>query len=162
MVLLRSLVVAGALSAAGTATAHVSVTPTQAAAGSYQVLRFGLGHGCEGQATTALKIEIPTGVLAARPQPKPGWTLSVERPPGEPDRAVSITWTGELPANQFDEFLILVHLPSDAGPLAFPAIQACGELQNRWVEAPQPGGPRPAHAAPTVKLESRASALPAH
>jgi uncharacterized protein YcnI len=155
---LRSLVLMGALSAAGAAAAHVSVTPAQATAGSYQVLRFGVGHGCDGQATTALKIEIPAGVAAARPQPKPGWTLSAERPPGEPGRTASITWTGELPASQFDEFLILVHLPPDAGPLAFPAIQSCGAAQNRWTETPQPGGARPDHPAPVVVLEPAAGA----
>jgi uncharacterized protein YcnI len=154
---LSGLAAAAMISSAGAASAHVSVTPAQAPAGSYQVLRFGVGHGCDGQASTALSIQIPPGVKVARPQPKPGWTLSADWPKGETERPAAITWTGELPANQFDEFLILVRLPAEAGALAFPAIQTCGGAQNRWVETPQPGGARPEHPAPTVLVTPAAA-----
>ncbi|CAN7190303.1 YcnI family protein [Phenylobacterium sp. LjRoot219] len=134
------------------ALAHVSVTPKAADAGSYQVLRFGLGHGCDDQATTALRIEIPAGVVSARPQPKPGWSLQIERGPGGGEAVASVTWRGGLPADQFDEFLIQVHFPDQVGPLAFPAVQTCGAAEVRWSEPVPPSGARPKRPAPTVLL----------
>lgn len=150
MVVLRSLLVIAALTSAGAAQAHVAVQPTAVPAGSYQVLRFGVGHGCDGKATTAIRIEMPAGLASARPQPKPGWRLSIEH---SADKAVTaITWRGQLPADQFDELLIQVKLPSTAGPLPFAAIQTCGATQVRWDEPIPANGARPKHPAPTLSL----------
>lgn len=144
------------LATAPAALAHVSVAPKAADAGGYQVLRFGVGHGCEDQATTALRIEIPPGVASARPQPKPGWTLQIERAPGgeagSSGAVASVTWRGALPADQYDEFLIQVHLPDQPGPLPFPAVQSCGAAEVRWTEPAPAGGPRPKRPAPTLLL----------
>lgn len=158
MVVLRTLLAAAAVLTAGGAQAHVSVQPTTSTAGSYQVLRFGVGHGCDGAATTALRIEIPPGVSLANPQPKPGWRLKVEHAGGPSAPVTAIVWTGGLPADRFDEFLILAKLPSAGGPLAFPAIQSCGGKQNRWEEIPAPGAARPQHPAPLVTLTPVTSA----
>ncbi len=152
MVVLRSLAAAAVVFTAGVADAHVSLVPTTALAESYQVLRFGVGHGCDGRATTALRIELAMGVTTARPQPKPGWSLRVERPAGTPEMVSAIIWTGRLAPDQFDEFLILTKLPAAVGTLAFPAIQTCGELQNRWVETVAPNTPRPTRPAPTLTV----------
>lgn len=150
MVVLRSLAFLTILSVAAPALAHVTVQPAAATPGAYQVLRFGVGHGCgDKAATTALRIEIPAGVSVARPQPKPGWKLEIVRA-GEIVSAV--VWRGALLPDQFDEFVILTKLPTDGGPLAFPAIQACGAEENRWIETQSPGGPRPKFPAPTVTL----------
>jgi uncharacterized protein YcnI len=161
---LKTAILAAALGlATRPALAHVGVSPKAADAGGYQVLRFGVGHGCEDQATTAVRIEIPRGVLSARPQPKPGWTLQIERG-GEGGKAVaSVTWRGALPADQYDEFLIQVHLPDQPGPLAFPAVQSCGAAEVRWTEPAPPSGPRPKRPAPTVLLTpvSGEAAVPA-
>jgi uncharacterized protein YcnI len=139
-----------AAAAAGAAQAHVALTPKAAEAGSYQVLRFGVGHGCEGAATTGLRIEIPEGVASARPQPKPGWTLRIERDAQQRVRAVA--WQGELAADQFDEFLIQARLPAAAGAVAFPAVQSCGATQVRWAEPPGPNGEKPRRPPPTLLL----------
>ena len=153
MVVLRIGVFAAAVLAASPSAAHVSVQPTTAAGGSYQVFRFGLGHGCDAKATTALRIEIPAGVATARPQPKPGWTLRIERPPGQADAVSAITWRGALPPDQFEEFVVLTKLPpGDGSPLPFPATQSCGTTQVRWVEVTRPGAARSEHPAPTVTL----------
>lgn len=151
MVVLRSLAIGlGLAAAAGGALAHVTVQPATAQAGAYQVLRFGVGHGCgDKAATTALRIEIPPGVSVARPQPKPGWTLEIVRA----GAAVSaIVWRGVLPPDQFDEFVLLTKLPDTAGPLPFPAIQQCGADETRWTETPPPGAPRSLRPAPTLTL----------
>ena len=150
MVVLRSLLVAAGMAAAAPASAHVTVQPATATAGAYQVLRFGVGHGCgDKAATTALRIEIPAGVSVARPQPKPGWKLEIVRA-GETVSA--IVWRGSLPLDQFDEFVMLAKLPAAGGPLAFPAIQTCGAAENRWIDSQSPGAPRPKFPAPTVTL----------
>jgi uncharacterized protein YcnI len=151
MVVLRSLALVAGLSVAGTAAAHVTLTPPSAVAGGYQVLRFGVGHGCGDRPTMGLRIEIPAGVTVARPQPKPGWTLSVQRA-ADGKAVAAVVWTGELPAEQFDEFLILVRLPDRAAPVAFPAVQSCGDEAVRWDETAQPGAPRPKRPAPTLTL----------
>jgi uncharacterized protein YcnI len=160
MGVLRSLTLMAGLAVATSASAHVSVQPATAGAGAYQVLRFGLGHGCDGKATTALRIEIPAGTSVARPQPKPGWLLTVERGAGE--AVTAIVWRGGLPADHFDEFLILAKLPPGEGPLAFPAIQTCGEAQNRWTETAPPGAARPKYPAPTVILTPAPAAAGPH
>jgi len=147
-----ALVLALALGAT-TAQAHVAADPKQATAGSYQAVVFRVGHGCDDvHATTAIRVEIPAGMTAARPQPKPGWTLKTER--AAPDAPVTaVTWTGLLPPDQFDEFAILFHLPKAEGTLYFPTIQTCQGAVARWTEVPQPGqSGRPEHPAPTLTL----------
>jgi uncharacterized protein YcnI len=141
-----------AAAAAGEAQAHVTVTPAAAVAGGYQVLRFGVGHGCDSTAaTTGLRIEIPPAVQVARPQPKSGWTLQIDHAAdGGPVRAV--TWRGALPADQFDEFLLLVQLPAAPGALSFPVVQSCGTLEKRWTEPTPASGERPKQPAPTVTV----------
>lgn len=159
MVVLRTLLLAAAMTA-GAAQAHVTVQPTEATAGAYQVLRFGVGHGCDGKATRTLRIVIPQGITVARPQPKPGWTLDVTRSPD--GAATAITWTGNLAADEFDEFLILARLPASAGTLPFPAVQGCDGAEVRWVEIAPPGGKRPARPAPVVNLKPGSAPQPGH
>jgi hypothetical protein len=150
MVVLRTAAALVALAVAAPAVAHVTVQPAEAPSGAYQVLRFGIGHGCgDKAATTALRVEIPAGVAVARPQPKPGWTLEIVRS-GEAVSAV--VWRGALPADQFDEFVILTKLPGSGGPLPFPVIQTCEAAEARWVESRAPGQPRPKFPAPVVTL----------
>ena len=132
---------------ASQALAHITVQPPESRAGGYQVLRFGVGHGCAGKATTAVTIQIPASVASAHPQPKPGLTLAAEHPKDAPDRVSAITWRGNLAADEFDEFLIHVRLPADAGRLAFPALQTCGGETVRWT------GETSAAPAPVVVLQ---------
>lgn len=150
---LKAVVLAAALGSAGTAQAHVSLQPHTGAGGRYVALRFQAGHGCGDKATTALRIEIPPGVGAARPQPKPGWKLEVAK---AGDAVTAITWRGRLPADQFDEFLMLVRLPDHDGLLYFPAQQTCGRETVRWDE-PQVGarGPAPKRPAPRIYVIPR-------
>jgi uncharacterized protein YcnI len=155
MAFLRSLLLAAAATvAAGAASAHVSADPGAAVAGSYQAVRFRVGHPCSDTAsTTALRIAVPEGVLSARAQPKPGWSLTVERSPDATRRVTAVTWRGALPPDQFDEFALFLHLPDQAGVLYFPATQTCGSASVGWTEVPQPGSTRRLeHPAPSLRL----------
>ena len=150
----RSLAPALALALlAGAAQAHVMLQPATAAPGADQVLTFVVGHGCGGQPTTALRVELPAEVRTAAPQAKAGWTLGVE------PRA--ITWRGELAAHQSGDFQIQAHLPAREGPLAFTVVQSCGEATVRWDEAVSTGAARPAHPAPSLTLVKGGAAAPA-
>lgn len=150
----KTILALGALMFAGAAPfssawAHVSVSPTMAKAGGYQLFRFGVGHACQGSgATTALRVEIPAGTVLAHPQPKPGWKIVVE--PGAPGGAPkAITWRGKLSGEEFDEFLVFMKLPNKAGPMPIPAIQTCDKGETRWAD-PAPS----ATPAPLVQLTS--------
>lgn len=144
---------------ASPALAHVSAEPAQAPAGSYQVIRLRIGHGCDGKATTGLKVELPPALGSARPQPKPGWTLRIER---EGEQVTAIAWAGDLPADQFDEFAILVKLPAQPGPLHLPTTQACGADEAQWTEIPDPGDGKLSHPAPTILVTPAQGAAETH
>lgn len=138
---------AGAFAAYTPAAAHVVLADAEAPAGSYYKAGFRVPHGCDGSPTTAVAVTIPDGILVAKPQPKPGWTLTVERSPlptpvagphgrAIAERVVRIVWQGgELPDAWFDEFAVHLRLP-DAPPgtvLHFPVDQTCLQGARHWV-----------------------------
>ena len=59
------------------ASAHVTVTPSGTAAGSYTVLTFAFSHGCEGSPTTALTFDIPESIDSVSPTLNPKVAQSV-------------------------------------------------------------------------------------
>ena len=134
------------------ALAHVVAAPGEAKAGSYSAVAFRVGHACgAGDTTLKLRVEIPDGVASARPQPKPGWTIDIEK---DGDRTSAVTWTGRLPDDQFDDFALLMKLPAQAGVLVFPALQTCEKGESQWTEIPDPERPdeKLTRPAPTVRL----------
>jgi uncharacterized protein YcnI len=162
-----SLLAAAAALIAAPAGAHVVLNPGQAAPGAYYAGAFRVSHGCSGSPTVSLRVTIPAGVVTAKPRPKAGWTLSIEREPlaqpvkGEGgqtlrERVKAVTWRGRLPDDEFDEFGLMMKLPDAAGPLYFPAVQTCESGENRWVEIPVPGAARPATPAPKLDVTAAA------
>lgn len=139
---------------AAPASAHVVLDTAEAPAGSYYKAVFRVPHGCDGSPTTAITVTIPNAILTAKPQPKPGWTLSVDRqalaapvagPHGSTitERVATIAWRGgDLPDAWFDEFAIQLRLPNaPAGTkLHFPVEQTCAGGSRSWVGA---GTPKP-------------------
>ena len=167
---MRTILIAGALCAfAGAAQAHIVLSPPTATAGGYYAGELRVSHGCDGSPTVAIRAEIPPGVISSKPQPKPGWTVAIEREPlpapiaGEGgrlirDRVRAITWRGRLPDDQFDTFGLMLRLPQTAGSLPIPVRQTCEAGATDWTETATPGGPAPAHPAPMLRLEAGASA----
>jgi uncharacterized protein YcnI len=150
---LRAAALSGALLLAPhMVAAHVTLETQQAPAnGSYKaVLR--VGHGCEGKPTTALRVQIPEGVIAVKPMPKPGWQLAVvkgkyERPYDYygsqlTEGVKEIDWSGgQLPDEFYDEFVFVGRL-TDFEPgtvLSFPTVQECAGGVHRWIEIPAAG-----------------------
>ena len=159
MEVLKILAAGLALALPAAARAHVVAAPEQAEAGAYQPVAFRVGHGCGKAATTAIRVEIPDAVASARPQPRPGWTLSIEKA-GE--RTNAVVWRGLLPDDQFDEFQILFKLPDQPQVLYFPTVQTCGAEESQWTEIPEQGE-RASHPAPSLTILPRApEATPAH
>jgi uncharacterized protein YcnI len=137
----------------GAASAHVVLTAPEGVAGSYYVGALRVGHGCDGAATTVLKVEIPVDTPNAKPQPKPGWTVAIEKTHlaqpvrGEgssmiSDRVSAITWRGKLSDAEFDEFGLRLQLPDREAVLALPVTQTCEKGEARWNDA-DPGHPSP-------------------
>ncbi|HXH35879.1 MAG TPA: YcnI family protein [Plantibacter sp.] len=148
---------AGALLAIGAplaASAHVSVTPTSTAAGSYTVLSFAVGHGCDGSPTTSLSFEIPESINAVTPTINPNWDVTKTMTPladpitdshGEQlaERVGSVVYTAKTPlADGYrDTVSFQVQLPADAAgeTLVFPVTQTCEVGQTDWTDVAKDG-----------------------
>lgn len=163
------LALAALLACSAGAQAHVTLTVPTAAAGSRVVATFRIGHGCVGAATTALRIEVPDTIASARPLAMPGWTLAFEH---KGERVSAVTWTGgEIPAEAYGEFSLLVKLPDTKGSVVFRATETCGAVVEHWsgadAEHPAPvlsvtaGGAAPAAAAAVVPATAPVGALKA-
>lgn len=138
---------------AGTAFAHVTLETGEAAVGSTYKAVLRVPHGCEGKATTAIRVKIPEGFIAVKPMPKPGWKLETVKGKyaksyelwGETvaEGVTEVDWSGgELPDEFYDEFVFRGTLAGDlpaGGRLFFPVVQECGEAADRWIEIPAEG-----------------------
>ena len=178
MRLLISCAVAAVLSGAATisAEAHATLETPSAPAGTYKaVLR--IPHGCDGHATVAVRIDLPEGFIGAKPMPKAGWKLEVQKGPyahsyelyGEElaSGARAVTWSGgNLPDDFYDEFVVEGTL-SGVQPgqkLYFKTTQTCDVGQIVWDQSPAEGagGREMQHPAPAVLITEKAAGVPSH
>ena len=187
---LRRVGVVGAATAAamllfaGSALAHITVTPNSVVAGSTDVLTFHVPNEEANADTVKVDVQIPVNHPIAQllVQPVPGWTISVKNirlvkpivtDDGSFSQAVSeVIWSGgRIRPGQFQSFTISADpMPTGENQVAFKAIQTYsnGDVV-RWIDLPQPGQPDPAHPAPVVTLTTakapaaavRSSAAPA-
>jgi uncharacterized protein YcnI len=155
--LLRSML----LMLAAPAMAHVTVTPRQLPEGAYARLSFAVSHGCDGSATTRLVLRLPAAqILHAKPMPKPGWTLQIQRVALREaatlhgralnDSVAEIVWSGgPLDDAHYDEFVVHGKLAGGRQPLRFEVLQECERGRTEWSGAP--GSP---HPAPVLTIEA--------
>lgn len=137
------LAAAGILLAPSAASAHVSVTPDAAPeAGSTLDLTFGVGHGCDGSATTALRIELPSeGIAGPKPIVQSGWDIDIEHD-GEAGQPSAVTFTPDEPVADETRAEVRLNLGilSDAtGQLVFPVEQTCEDGSESWDQVAQDG-----------------------
>jgi len=80
---IKTLLFAATALALGTAaaSAHVTLETQEAQVPSTYKAVFRVGHGCEGKPTIKIRVQIPEGVIAVKPQPKPGWTIEKVKGP---------------------------------------------------------------------------------
>jgi uncharacterized protein YcnI len=169
LVVLVVLVVGAVALAALPAGAHVSITPSSAPKGGFQVLSFNVPNEEQDANTVKLEVTFPTKspIPFVSYQPMPGWETSVEKTTlakpvksddGDVTEAVSkITWTATgdgLAPGQFDLFTISAGpLPTKPNKLTFKAVQTYsnGEVVS-WIQQTVKGAPEPEHPAPTLTL----------
>jgi uncharacterized protein YcnI len=160
--------VAVALLSASSAGAHITLESKEATIGAPFKAVFVVPHGCAGSATIKIRVQIPDGVIAVKPMPKPGW--NVEAIKGKyaseydfhgtklSEGVREVVWSGgKLPDDFYDEFVVSTYLTGTLKPdsmLYFPTVQECEQGISRWIDIPAD----PAHAhdskspAPGVKL----------
>ena len=141
------------LAIAGPASAHATITPTTTAAGAYTVLTVGIGHGCDGSATTKVAIQISEDILSVTPTRNPLWNVTERQEKlAEPvtdshgnevterDAVVIYTARQPLPDGIRDSFELSLQLPEEEGKtLAFPIVQSCVKGENPWTEVAAQG-----------------------
>jgi uncharacterized protein YcnI len=163
----RGVLVAWTALAVSSADAHVTLVNRLATPGSYYKAVFAVPHGCAGSPTVKIRVQIPEGVIAVKPMPKPGWSLetvkgkyatSYELHGATVTEGVrEVTWSGRLADDNYDEFVLATFLTGSLQPnttLYFPVVQQCEQGTSRWIELPQEGKPAQdtKSPAPGVKL----------
>lgn len=162
----------------GTAAhAHVTLEYQVAPAGASYKASFRVGHGCEGSPTRQVSVLIPQGVRGARPMPKAGWAVEIQRQAlAQPftshgrtvtEDVVRITWTARTPADMlaaahYDEFVLVAQMPDRPGTLYWPVSQVCEQGRLDWVEIPAAGQKASALKAPAAVLEILPGASGSH
>lgn len=163
---------------AGSASAHVSVTASETGAGAHTVLTFSVPHGCDGSPTSAIRIAMPEGIVAATPTRQPFYDVKkVMRKLDEPitdahgneitERVAEVVYTAKtpLPDGERDTFEISVQLPDAAGKTVnFPTIQQCVKGTTAWTEVPADGesGEELESPAPNVTISEAAGDSHSH
>jgi len=141
--------------AAASAQAHITLEYQVAPAGASYKGSFRVGHGCGASPTRQVIVQVPAGVKGARPMPKPGWTIALQKDGADTSR---ITWTAKtrddvLPSSHYDEFVLVAQMPTKAGPLYWPVSQVCEEGRNDWTDIPRAGQPMSELKSPAAYLE---------
>ena len=162
--------VAIALLAASSASAHVTLEKREAAVGSYYKAVFAVPHGCAGSATIKVRVQIPEGVIGIKPMPKPGWNLETVKGKYAVEYELhgskisegvkEVAWSGgKLADDNYDEFVFSTYLTTSLKPnttLYFPVVQECEQGVSRWIDIPAGGAGGQGHdsktPAPGLKL----------
>lgn len=143
----------GACAIAGPSAAHVTLENRETPVGTAYKAVLRVPHGCEGTATTSIRVRIPDGVIGVKPMPKPGWTLSTvtgKYPKSYnlyhakvSEGVTEIMWAGgKLPDAHYDEFVFQSNISDELAPgkmVYFPVVQECEKGLHRWIEIPAEG-----------------------
>ncbi len=157
------------------AHAHVTLEQPVALSGTSYKAVLRVGHGCAGLPTREVIARVPEGFRGAKPMPKPGWTLHIERAPlAKPyaqhgrevtEDVVQVRWVANSPAHflaneHFDEFALRGQLAQPEGPMWFKVLQNCQDPQNPstigqldWSQTPAQGTSSQGLKSPAALLE---------
>jgi uncharacterized protein YcnI len=160
---------------AGVASAHVSVSSTDAAPGGFGKVTFRVPNESDAASTVDLRIQLPTDtpLTSLRAQPVPGWTvtLTTSRLP-EPQvdddgtqvtQAVSVVEYraaagGGIAPGEFQEFALSGGRFPDAQKLTFNVVQGYSDgTETAWIEPTVDGQAKPQHPAPVLSLSGAAA-----
>jgi uncharacterized protein YcnI len=169
---------------AGTAFAHVTVSPDTAPKGGDATVAIRVPDEEDKADTVKLEIDLPVDkpIAAVDTEPVAGWTAvsttsklatPIKSDDGEVTEAVTkVVWTaaagGGIKPGQFQQFYISLDSLPDADSIEIKALQTYsnGDIA-RWIDDPAPAGQdEPEHPAPILKLvadggdDSTAAAAP--
>ncbi len=132
--------------------AHVSFETPQAEQGATYLGAFGINHGCDGEPTLKVRVQIPEGVIAVKPVPKAGWSVEIITGTYEDsydyygtsmtEGVKELIWTGELLDAHFDQFTFrgkLTDILTAGTTVYFPVVQECANGTEQWTEIPSAG-----------------------
>jgi periplasmic copper chaperone A len=160
---------------AGVASAHVTVNPNTAVAGSYSALTFRVPNESATAKTTQLVVNFPTDhpLASVSVKKQPGWTATVTtsklaNPVSDDDNATitqavsSITWKAdsgfEIGLGEFAEFEVSVGPIPNVPSLSFPSDQTYSDgTVVKWVEPRTAGAAEPEHPAPLLTITQAAA-----
>lgn len=172
---LPAIAIAALLATALPASAHITLEQQEAQAGTYYKAVLRVGHGCAGSPIREITVRLPAGVQGAKPMPKAGWTLFIQRSKlalpyqdhGKPitEDVSEITWRADGPQHylanaHYGEFSLRGRLPQSSGPLWFKVLQVCAEGQIEWAQVPPAGTSTQGLATPAALLQVRGSTQP--
>src|SRR3954466_1015494 len=164
------------LASTGIASAHVSVSSPDAAAGGYGEIVLRVPNESDTASTVKIRIQLPTKtpLASVSTQPVPGWTATTTKAPLNPPvkdddgntitEAVSVVEFDAAPGGgigpgQFQEFSLSGGPFPKAASLAFPVVQTYSDgSESAWIEPTVEGQPEPEHPAPVLKLSGDAPA----
>ncbi|RBY74686.1 nuclear export factor GLE1 [Blastococcus sp. TF02-09] len=160
---------------ASTASAHVTVSSTDAAPGGFGKITFRVPNESDTASTVALRIQVPeeSALAFLQVQKVPGWTVSVTNSElSEPvesfgEEITSYVSVVEYRADagagiapgEFQEFALSGGaFPDDADQLTFPTVQTYSDgTESAWIEPTVDGQPEPERPAPVLSLTGSAS-----
>ncbi len=139
--------------------AHITVVSGPGFANTTQEITFGVAHGCSGNDTYKVRVEIPAAVTTVRPETSGFGAVSVEK--SAAGAVTAVVWQKDdkdaLPSDtNYYKLTMRIKVPDQAfTTLRFPAHQTCRAADGTlttvdWVAAGEPapdaGGPEPAPA----------------
>ena len=160
---------------AGVASAHVTVSSTDAAPGGFGKVTFRVPNESDAASTVDLRIQVPTDapLTSLRAQPVPGWTVTLTTTqlpePQVNDDGTQVTQAvsvveyradagGGIAPGQFQEFALSGGPFPAADALTFNVVQGYSDgAETAWIEPSVAGQAEPEHPAPVLSLSGAAA-----
>ena len=168
---------AASVATAAIASAHVSVSSPDAAAGGFGKVTFRVPDESDTASTVSVRIQIPEEAALAflSVQPVAGWTVTMTRsdlPEPVESEGESVTSYvsvvefravdgGGIGPGEFQEFSLSGGPFPDVDEVSFPTVQTYSDgSESAWIE-PTVDGQEPEHPAPTLSLTASDAGSPA-
>jgi uncharacterized protein YcnI len=168
LALLLVLALGGLLALAGPASAHVTVSSTNAVPGGYATVALKVPTESDTASTTKLVVQLPP-VGSVSVQPTPGWSFAAKKtklaqPITTDDGPITttvsqLTFTASasgIKPGEFQQFFISLGPLPKASSVSFPTLQYYSDgTVARWIEKAAPGSSaEPERPAPTLTLSA--------
>jgi uncharacterized protein YcnI len=159
----------------GIASAHVTVSSPDGAAGSYGKVTFRVPNESDTASTVRVRIQLPadTPFASVSYQPQPGWTATLTQrqlnPPLTNDDGQQVTQAvsvvefdaaagGGIGPGQFQEFSLSVGPFPKVSTVTFNVLQDYSDgTESAWIDPTVAGQPEPEHPAPVLSLAASSS-----